>query len=270
MNLVYFLKKIYLIQALVFASLCCFSVYAEDSRDYILGPGDTIVISVYDNPDLETSARISEDGKITFPLLNEVIAANLSPRNLEEMVETSLVEGGFLKAPQVSVIVTDFRSQEVAILGEVNAPGKHFMQRSSTIIDLLAEAGGVKNDAADIIHVLSKDNGETVKRSVDLDAFYSGDTSQDIAIKAGDTVVVPRMKVFYVYGEVRSPGSYRLERDMTVMQALSVGGGITDRGTQRGIKIKRRDEQNKLVEVSVKLTDLIKPDDVLFIKEALF
>ncbi len=243
---------------------------ALDAKDYILGAGDSVRISVYDNADLETVARISEQGKITFPLLNEISIAGLSPRGVEELIETSLAKQGFLREPQVSVNVEEFRSQEVAILGAVNTPGKHFLQRSSTIIDLLAEAGGVTPDAGDIIHVLSKQDGQTIKREVDLDAFYSGDLSQDITITSGDTVIVPRMKVFYVYGEVSRPGSYRLERNMTVMQALSVGGGVTDRGTERGLKVKRRDSNNKLVEVRVELTDLISPDDVLYIKESLF
>ncbi len=270
MNLSSFFKNICFI---LLAAICLLSggySVAEDVQDYILGPGDTISISVYDNPDLSINARISEKGKITFPLLNEVSVVGLSPRGVEELIETSLKRQDFLKEPQVSVNVQEFRSQEVAILGEVVSPGKHFLQRSSTIIDLIAEAGGVTSEAGDIIHVLSKQDGRTVKREVDLDAFFDGDISQDININSGDTVVVPRMKVFYVYGEVGRPGSFRLERNMTVMQALSVAGGITDRGTQRGIKVKRRDSNNKLVEVPVGLTDLIEPDDVLYIKESLF
>ena len=89
-------------------------------------------------------------------------------------------------------------------------------------------------------------------------------------VKAGDIVIVPRADMFYIYGEVKSPGRNRLEANMTVMQALSVAGGLTERGTERGIRVKRRNSEGEIKEIKVELTDLLQPDDVVYVKESLF
>jgi polysaccharide export outer membrane protein len=135
-------------------------------------------------------------------------------------------------------------------------------------MDLLAEAGGVVNSiAADEATLLRADGS---KRTIDLFALFEGDLAQNPAVAAGDTIYVPRAAQFYVYGEVQRPGTYRLERNMTVSQAISAGGGLTPRGTERRATVKRRNEQGKEERIGVKGSDLLQPDDVLVIKESLF
>jgi polysaccharide export outer membrane protein len=135
-------------------------------------------------------------------------------------------------------------------------------------MDLLAEAGGVANaTAADQATLLRADGS---KRAIDLFALFEGDPEQNSIVAAGDTIYVPRAAQFYVYGEVQRPGTYRLERNMTVSQAISAGGGLTPRGTERRATVKRRNEQGKETRIGVKGSDLLQPDDVLVIKESLF
>jgi polysaccharide export outer membrane protein len=136
------------------------------------------------------------------------------------------------------------------------------------VIDLLAEAGGIVNaTAADEATLLRTDGS---KRAIDLFALFEGDPEQNVTVTAGDTIYVPRASQFYVYGEVQRPGTYRLERNMTVSQAISAGGGLTPRGTDRRATVKRRNEQGKEARITVKGSDFLQPDDVLVVRESLF
>jgi polysaccharide export outer membrane protein len=184
------------------------------------------------------------------------------------MIGSRLVEGGFLRDPQVSILVLEYRSQQVAVLGHVVKPGQYSLQSSSTLLGLLAEAGGpINKEAADFATLMRKDG---TKARVDLAALFSGDPKHNLPIRGGDTIYVPRAPQFYVYGEVRQPGMYRLERNMTVSRAISAGGGLTARGSERRVIVKRRNSDGKETEYSVRGSDLLQPDDVLYVKESIF
>lgn len=245
--------------------------YAFAAEDYLLGGGDTVNITVYDQPDLTTEARISQDdGTITFPLLGEVAVSGLSPEQAGQKIANLLERGGYIKKPQVSLTVKEFKSQKIPVMGQVNSPGEYLLSGESRVVDLISQAGGLKSDAADIIIVVKKDGDKSVKHEIDLLRFYAGDMSQNITVSRGDFVLVPKMDTFYIHGEVKRPGSYRLERDMTVMQALSVAGGISDRGSLSGMKVTRSKGDGTTEKVGVELTDKLKPNDVLYVKERLF
>ena len=228
-----------LIATIINASL----VFADEDyadEDYLLGGGDTVNIAVYQQPDLTTTARISQDdGTIIFPLIGEVSVVGLSPEDAGRKIEKLLKDGGFLVSPQVSFKVTDFLSQKITVMGQVNNPGEYSLKGESRVADLVSQAGGLQQDAADTIIVVKKEDGKSVKHSIDLLRFYAGDMSQNIKVSRGDFVLVPKMDTFYIHGEVKRPGSFRLERDMTLMQALSVAGGITGRGSLKGVKVTR-------------------------------
>src|SRR5688572_3515639 len=216
---------------------------AQGTAYFRLGPGDVVKITVYNNPDLTTEAQITHTGKITFPLVGEVELAGLDKGEAEARLAKLLTDGKFVVKPQVNVLVLQFRSQQVSVLGQVNKPGKIPLDTASTLTDLLALAGGVAPTGSDVVIVIAREkDGSTRKREVNLDAMIlSGNMVENLAIANGDVIYVPRAQVFYIYGEVQKPGAYRLERNMTVMQALSVGGGLTVRGTERGVRLHRRD-----------------------------
>lgn len=259
-----------LILTLIFAAALVGSLTA-DAAEYRLAAGDVVRISVYDHPDLGTTARLLEDGSISFPLLGTVSLRGMTEREAEARLANLLEEGAIVISPQVSVVVEQYLGQQVSVLGEVHRPGKYAIDRNGTIVDLISQAGGVNDNADDTAIVTSTRQGETTTRVLDLTAILrDGDPRQNTVIYGGDTVYVPRMKQFYIYGEVNNPGVYRLEHDMTVMQGLSVAGGLTERGTQRGIRIERRMQNKETESLGAELGDVLHPNDVVFVSESFF
>lgn len=238
---------------------------------YILGPGDTVRVTVYQNPDLTTVSRVSEQGTITFPLLGEVTLGGMTEREAQAKISQLLQKKNIIQSPQVTVFVEDYQSQRVSVLGYVNEPGQYAVTGDSTVIDLIAEAGGISNDGGEKAIVIRKRQNATQKSIIDLYEIVQDSNSQsNLEVKVGDTIYIPQKELFYIYGEVRQPGAYPLKRQMTVMQALSVGGGLTERGTQRGLKIERRNAQGQTESLDAQLSDVLLPDDVVYIKESLF
>src|SRR6266478_3947683 len=207
-----------------------------------LGEGDSIRITVFQNPDLTTETRISERGTITFPLVGEIALAGLTPVGAEARITEYLIKGKFVLKPQVSLNVVRVRSRQVSVLGQVARPGRYPLDdTSSNLSDILALAGGVSPTGDENVTVMVTRNGKTAKQEINVPSMYrTGDLSRNLQLENGDTIFVRRAPVFYIYGEVQRAGSYRLEQAMTVMQALSLGGGVTPRGTDRGLKIRRR------------------------------
>ena len=267
---------------IIFAALCALSLMLSvaGADEYRLGPGDTVKITVYGHPDLATTARINETGKIGFPLIGEIALSKFTTQQAGRRIAQALSTGGFVQRPQVTVSIERAYSPLVSILGEVNKPGKYPLRNPETpesenvrsVSDLLALAGGPKDSAADYLTLIQhKGGGETVHHRVDLTALLRrGDLSQNLPIKEGDIVFVPRTEMFYIYGEVQKPGAYRLERGMTLMQALAVGGGLTPRGTQRGIEIRRRNGKDELEAIKPPLETALRSDDVVYVKESWF
>ena len=326
----------------------------ETKRDYILGAGDMVRIGVYGSPDLLTEARLSAAGSINFALIGEVVLGGLSPQSAEKKLADLLEKGGFVKKAQVNLVVLQYQSQFISVLGDVYKPGKYSLDRPSTlsdvlamaggttpngsdmitlirvaegkttkqtydlrdlvnkadpasnppllgedivyvnarevsvlgqvnrpgkysvasgvrtVIDFLSQAGGVSAGGADNIIVITKRDGKTEKREIDIDQLYrKGDTSVNFELADGDSIYVPRTPVFYIYGEVQRPGAFRLERNMNIAQALSTGGGLSQRGTERGIKIKRTVD-GKLKTLDAASGDVLKADDIIVVSESLF
>lgn len=252
-------------------ALLVWPLMSSAGEDYLMGGGDTVTITVYGQPDLTTEARISQDdGTITFPLLGEVAVSGLSPEQASQKIAGLLERGGYIKKPQVALTVRDFRSQKIPVMGQVNKPGEYSLMGESKVVDLISQAGGLKEDAADVIIVVKREGDKSVKHEIDLLRFYAGDMGQNINVSRGDFILVPKMDTFYIHGEVKRPGMYRLERDMTVMQALSVGGGLSERGSLSGMKVTRGNGDGTTRKIGVELTDKLQPNDVLYVKERLF
>ena len=240
--------------------------------EYRLGPGDVVRITVYNNPDLTTEAQITQQGQITFPLIGEVQIGNMEKNQAEQIIARRLGEGGFVVKPQVNVLVLGFKSQQISVLGQVNRPGKYPIEQASTLADLLAIAGGISQTGGDIVTHISKGaDGKTAKRDIDInEALKNGSMDKNFPVANGDIIFVPRAPMFYIYGEVQRPGSFKLEKDMTVMQALSVGGGLTVRGTERRMRVNRHGPDGKVQTMETMPTDRVRENDVIFVRESLF
>jgi polysaccharide export outer membrane protein len=227
-----------------------------------LGVGDAIRVTVFQQPDLTTEARISEKGAIAMPLIGEQKIAGKSSADAAKQLADALKNGKYLKDPQVSVALVTLRSRQVSVLGQVARPGRYALDdTSSQLVDVLAAAGGVMPTGADSAIVMRDGQKQVVDVKNRESAFK---------LQNGDTIYVDRAPVFYIYGEVTRAGAYRVEPNMTVMQAIAAGGGITPRGSDRRLKMRRTGADGKVAETDAKLQDVVKTDDVIYVKEALF
>lgn len=255
----------------IMAAFMVFGASVAGAADVLLGAGDVVRISVYGSPDLALETRVSEAGEITFPLVGAVAIGGLPVSAAEKKIGGLLESGGYLRKAQVNIIVTTLQSQQVSVLGQVNRPGRYPLEGKRSLMDMLAMAGGLGVEGGDAVSLIRKRGGTTTKEVIDIvEMVRNGDFKRDLDLAGNDVVYVERAPRFYIYGEVQRPGAFRLERAMTVLQALSVGGGLTPRGTERGIRIKRRDADGKLQILDAKHDDLVQVDDVVYVKESLF
>jgi polysaccharide export outer membrane protein len=243
-----------------------------NTREYVLGPGDVIRVNVFQSPDLSLETRVSESGAITYPLLGQVQVGGITVVQAEKRIADGLRTGNYVKQPQVSILVVQVRGNQASVLGQVNRPGKYPLELANTrLTDLIAMAGGVATGGADMIVVTGVRNGKPFRQEIDLPSiFMGGKTGDDMVMQNGDVIYVDRMPTIYIYGEVQRPGALRLERDMTVMQALATGGGLTQRGTERGLRVHRRGADGRVQVIQPTMEDKLRDGDVVYVRESLF
>ena len=243
-----------------------------------LAPGDVLKISVYGSPDLTTVTRIMPNGTITFPLIGQVKVGGTTPAQAESSIADRLSRGGFVRNAAVSIFVQErspIAVSSVTLLGQVVRSGTYSLDKESpeavsTLVTLLAKAGGTTETAADYCYLIRNENGQAKKTRVDLiDLLRNGNVKANIPLANGDIVLVPEMDVFYIYGEVQKPGRYKLERDMTVMQGLSVASGMTPRGNTKGLVLNRL-AGTTMTSLGTNLEDRLQPNDVVYVKTAVF
>lgn len=241
-------------------------------NEYRLGAGDVVRIVVFQNPDLTLETRVSEAGVISYPLLGSVRVGGQTVTAAEKLIADGLRSGNFVRQPQVTMVVLQVRGNQASVLGQVNRPGRFPLDVADMrLTDLLALAGGVAVGGADRVVVTGQRSGKPFRTEIDLPAlFMPGGSAQDIVVQNGDTVWVDRQPLVYIYGEVQRPGPMRLERDMTLLQALATGGGLTARGTERGIRVHRRTAEGGTEVVTPSMTDKMRDGDVVFVRESLF
>jgi polysaccharide export outer membrane protein len=245
---------------------------SEINMAYVLGTGDVIRVTVFQQPDMTKETRVSETGTITFPLVGPVEVGGGTAKQAEDRIATLLRSRGIVKDPHVNVILLQFKSRQISVLGHVNRPGRYPLEDGSYYVtDAIALAGGIAPDGSDVAILVRQREGKAVPMEIDVPSlFKSNGASKNIEVLGGDTIFVDRFAYFYVYGEVQRPGAYKLEKNMSVMQALSVGGGLTLRASRKDIHVNRRDKDGKIFTITTQLNDLLLPDDVIYVKESLF
>lgn len=265
-------NALYRIACLLMMLLMCRVWAADVPPDYTLAPGDAIKISVFQYPDLTLETRVSESGTITYPLVGVVRIGGLNLADGERRIAKALIDGGFIKQPQVSLVLTQVRGSQISVLGLVNRPGRYPLEIANTrLTEALAMAGGVAVGGADTAILAGLRGGKVYREEVDIPAlFLDAKQGRDIAVMGGDTVYVHRAPVFYIYGEVQRPGVYRLERGMTIMQGLAQGGGPTLRGSEKALKVMRRVKGGDVEPLSPARSDPLLSDDVIYVPESLF
>jgi polysaccharide export outer membrane protein len=244
----------------------------QKADQFRLGAGDEIKVSVFQNPDLTVETRVGEDGHITYPLIGRVRVGGKTVAAAERTIAQALEKGKYLQRPQVNIAPLQMRSMQVSVLGEVREPGRFALQTVNTrVSELLAMAGGIGATGADVAILTGERAGKPYRKEIDIPALFVGKKlDQDVAVEPGDVIYVQRAPVFYIYGEVQAPGAYKIQRDMTVRQALAQGGGLTPRGSDRRLELHRRGADGKLAVKKPKLDEPVQADDVLQIRESLF
>ena len=242
------------------------------AAEYRLGSGDAIKISVFQNPDMTLETRVSEAGTISFPLLGVVRIGGLSVSDAESRIAEGLRKGNFVKQPQVTILVLKVTGNQASVLGQVNQPGRYPLEVADTrLTDLLANARGVSPAGGDLLVLTGQRAGKPFRLEVDLPTLFGPNgREQDVVVLNGDVLWVDRFPMVYIYGEVQKPGQIRLERGMTLLQGLAAGGGLTLRGTDRGIRVHRKDASGKVQEIKPGMDEPLKDGDVIFVRESLF
>ena len=262
--------------ALVLLCSATFGVAAQGGAspraEYVLGAGDVVHIVVYQNPDLTSDVRVSEAGSISFPLIGAVKVGGLTTSQAEKRIADALKSGNFVKQPQVSILVAQVRGNQASVLGQVNKPGRYALEVADMrLTDVLAMAGGVAPTGGDLVTVVGTRNNQPYRVEIDLPTvFAAGKRGEDLIVQNGDVIWVDHAPMVYIYGEVQKPGVQRLERGMSVMQLLAAGGGLTQRGTEKGLQLRRRGPDGKVQATQPSMDDPLRDGDVVYVKESLF
>ncbi len=241
--------------------------------EYQLGAGDTIKVVVFQNPDLTIEARVTESGTISYPLIGEVKIGGMTISAAEQTIAKALKDGGFIQQPQVNIVLGQIRGYQVAVLGQVNRPGRFPLETTNIrVSEMIAIAGGITPaTGADVAVLTGTRDGRPFRKEIDITSMFVDNKLQDdLVVAGGDVIFVQRAPMYYIYGEVQRPGSYRVERNMTVRQALAQGGGPTIRGTERWLRLHRRGADGKVEILKPGFDDLVQPEDVVYVRESIF
>lgn len=240
----------------------------------VLGPGDEVTLHVFGQSNMDTTTYIADDGTIQVPLAGPVHVAGLSPAAASHAIETALKKGQFLVDPHVSITIMKSSSQEVSVLGQVSRPGMFPIQSNTTLLDLLAQAGGETSQGADTVFILRTGPDGVIHRlPVNLAGLAEAGTAPEaaqITLRGGDKVFVPRAPEIFVMGDVHTPGKFKLTQGMTVLEAVAHAGGITEMGSTHRILIRRPQPDGKYRAISARLTDPVAAGDIVTVRERIF
>jgi polysaccharide export outer membrane protein len=254
-------------------------------QDYLIGAQDKLKIEVWDHPDLTREVSVSLTGLFTFPLIGEIKAAGLTAEQVQKEIARRLADGYLIK-PQVTVTITEYRSKQINILGEVRNPGAYPYTRQTSLIEIISIAGGLTKEAGPEAYILRSqetnplntdmegrsqsitDSDSTMKK-IDLNDLLQSGQEVYFLLRENDTIYIPRTYFFYVLGEVNKPGQYKLEKETTVLKAVSTAGGHTKKANLNKITIVRVIEGEEK-ELPARLSDPVLSDDIIKVPERFF
>ncbi|MBT6339190.1 MAG: periplasmic polysaccharide biosynthesis/export protein, partial [Desulfobacula sp.] len=242
------------------------------AQEYTVGEGDVLDINVYENKDLSTTVRVSSDSTIRVPLVGEISIKGLTVSQISAKIE-KLFADGYLVSPQVDVFIAEHRSKKATILGQVNNPGQYELRGKVTFLEFISKAGGLTSDVgstATIKHSSASGiNKDPVVIKLDK-LIKQGDTSLNITIQHNDSIYISKAKTYYVSGEVKRPDSYKYEKEITVIKAITMAGGFSKIAAKNKVKIIRMIDNNKTIYKNVNMDEPILPDDVIVVPESFF
>ena len=247
------------------------AVWAAEPNDglYKLGPGDVVRVTVYDHADLALEAEIAGDGSLRMPLIGAVALTGMTFSQAEARIAERLQSGGFVNHPQVNLFITQYRSQTVSVVGAVNQPGRYRLDGDTSLVGMLAAAGGIASTGGDSFYLI-RDGLKRRYLLSDLVRDGAGDELSRVRLQPGDQIYVPKQAQIYVYGEVQRPGVYPLEEGTTVVKAIAMAGGFTGKADSDDIDIQRADAEQAQQRQEANLGTQLQAEDVVYIGESLF
>jgi polysaccharide export outer membrane protein len=257
----------------------------QTSTEYKIGAKDLLEISVLGVQEInKLVVRVSEEGRITLPLLGEVEVGNLTKFEVEKKLAGLAGEKIVLK-PQVTVHILEYLSRRVSVVGAVEKPGPFELLGRQTVLSVLSEAGGLTRDAGDeiiVIRQLPAGDSQAIRIPIE-GLFIKGDPKLNLVLEPGDVINVPIDKVVavYVFGQVRNPGALQVKKSNipSLTQAIAQAGGFTDRASRKKVQIRRKDVTGKELEINVNVRDILKgkkkdiplqENDTIYVPESIF
>ncbi len=246
---------------------------AANDGDYQIGPGDLLDVKVYEAQDLSSpEVRVSSRGTVTYPLLGDVEIGGLTVREAEKKLQ-GLLAAKYVKDPHVSIFVKEYRSKRVAVVGAVKNPGSYELLNRGHLLEAIALAGGLTDNAARVVYVTHQGSDKQI--IVDLDELLvKGNMQLNLPVQMGDTVFVPEAGVFYVNGRgVKKPGEFPIKNGVTVSKAIAVAGGLrTGAKASSAILIRFQNGERQFIPINLKAIQkgeqkdvALQDQDVLFV-----
>jgi polysaccharide export outer membrane protein len=253
----------------------------SSSDAYVVGAEDILSVMVWNRPELSGKFPVDSQGAVQLPLIERVSVRGLTVRAIELEIKKRLADG-YINNPQVMVLVEQYRSQKVFVQGAVAKAGEYPLTGATTLLEVLTRAGSTTAEAGDELliirasdqsakaHALLPESADAAEiQRVNISALLKGTSDHNLTLRAGDTVFVPLGEKVYITGQVRTPNAYTIRSNMTVLQALTLAGGVTERGADNRIKI-RRIVNGKQREIGVGLDDRVEPGDTIVVPERFF
>jgi polysaccharide export outer membrane protein len=253
--------------ALAFAVASAGPAAAEGGR--VLEKSDVVTIKVVSQPDLDTTSRVELDGTIQFPYVGRIRAAGLSEDGLAHAIERRLASRQIVNDPHVLVEVANFGA-EVSVAGQVGSPGLYTIDRTTTLSQILARAGGLRESGASVLLKRPGPHGKTIQRFNGPDLLSGKIDGDHIFVQNNDDIFVEQAPYYYLYGFVGRAGEYQLIKPTTVQEAIAIAGGLGSLGTESRMTIKRKQADGQTMEVPASLDDDVQPGDMIIVKERLF
>jgi polysaccharide export outer membrane protein len=251
-------------------------------KAYRIGAGDLLEIKVFELEQLDQTVRVSEDGSITLPLIGRVVVEGLTQEGVAGKL-TELLAAKYVKNPQVTVFIKEYKSKQIAVVGAVDKPGNYELVGRKNLLQMISAAGGFTDKATDEIYVLRQgENGDSVSIPIDLkELLVNGNQKLNIPIEPNDVINVPidrEIKVF-VFGRVTQPGAlkFKISERVTLLKAIAQAGGWAEGAKQSAVVITRKDKSGKETKIRVNVKDILsgkrkdiplEEGDVVFVPES--
>jgi len=253
--------------------MVCLSAGLLSAGDYVVGEGDVLSITVYEHADMSTVSRVTYAGKISIPLIGQVLVKDMTVSQIAGKI-TGLFKDGYIVEPQVNVFIKEYRSRKAVILGQVNNPGIYNLREDTSLLELISQAGGMTKLACSKAIIKRKqgtaDSKENVIKINLKRLVEEGENILNIQIRTGDSIYIPKNDVYYVTGEIKKPDAYDYEESSSVIKAITMAGGFTAKASTTAVQIIRKIAGKDEVLANVKMDEPVLPEDVIVVPESFF